>query len=124
MTADAARYAPDSKLVLASTSTYRQMLLERLGVPFRCRTPYCDESILKGEESNPRELAERLAYQKASSLVREEPDAAIIGCDQLVSFQGRLFGKPANFARAVDQLETMAGQTHELITAMVVIRDE
>ncbi len=124
MIADTARYAPASKLVLASTSTYRRMLLERLGVPFRCRTPHCDESILKGEESNPRELAEQLAYQKASSLVREEPDAAIIGCDQLVSFRGQVFGKPATFARAVDQLETMAGESHELIIAMVVIRGE
>ena len=124
MIADTARDAPASKLILASTSTYRRMLFERLGVPFRCRTPHCDESILKGEESYPRELAERLAYQKASSLVREEPNAAIIGCDQLVSFQGRVFGKPATFARAVDQLETMAGETHELITAMVVICGE
>jgi len=69
-------------------------------------------------------LAERLAYHKASSLVRAEPDAAIIGCDQLVSFQGQIFGKPATFARAVDQLEKMAGETHELITALVVISGE
>jgi septum formation protein len=62
-----------------------------------------------------------LAYTKASSLVNEEPDAAIIGCDQLVSFQGQIFGKPATIARAVDQLVTMAGEIHELITALVVI---
>jgi septum formation protein len=100
------------------------MLLERLGVPFRCRAPNCDESILKGEESDPRHLAECLAYQKASSLVGEESDAAIIGCDQLVSFQGQMFGKPTTFARAVEQLESMSGETHELITALVVISGE
>ena len=69
-------------------------------------------------------MAERLAYQKASSLVSEEPDAAIIGCDQLVSFQGQVFGKPATVERAIEQLETMAGETHELVTALVVIRGE
>jgi septum formation protein len=100
------------------------MLLERLGVPFRCRAPNCDESVVKGEESDPRKLAERLAYIKASSLVSDEPDAAIIGCDQLVSFQGQIFGKPATYARAVEQLESMAGETHELITALVVISGE
>jgi septum formation protein len=124
MIADTGRSARPSNLVLASTSTYRRMLVERLGVPFRCRAPNCDESRLKGENATPRLLAERLAYTKASSLVSEEPDAAIIGCDQLVSFQGQIFGKPATFGRAVDQLETMAGETHELITALVVISGE
>jgi len=124
MIADTGRSARASNLVLASTSTYRRMLVERLGIPFRCRAPVCNESILKGEESNPGQLAERLAYTKASSLVSEELDAAIIGCDQLVSFQGQIFGKPATFAQAVDQLETMAGETHELITALVVISGE
>jgi septum formation protein len=100
------------------------MLLERLGVAFRCRIPGCDESTLKGEESNPLLLAEGLAYHKASSLVSDEPDAAIIGCDQLVWCQSQILGKPATFERAVDQLETMAGETHELITALVVISGE
>jgi septum formation protein len=121
MMADKVHSAFPLNLILASTSTYRRKLLERLGIPFRCRAPLCDESILKGEESNPRQLAERLAYEKASSLTGEEPTAAIIGCDQLVSFQGRIFGKPETFGRAVDQLAAMAGMTHELITAMVVI---
>jgi septum formation protein len=124
MNADPGRSAPPLNLVLASTSTYRRMLLERLGVPFRCRAPNCDESTLKDEESNPRLLAERLAYQKASSLIEEEPHAAIIGCDQLVSFRGQIFGKPGTFGRAVDQLALMAGESHELITALVVIRGE
>ena len=111
-------------LVLASTSPYRRALLERLGVPFRCRAPCCDESVLKGEASNPVLLAETLAHAKAASLVLEEPDSTIIGCDQTVSFQGRVLGKPATFERAVDQLVCLAGQTHELITAMVVIRGD
>ena len=111
-------------LVLASTSSFRRALLERLGVPFRCRAPICDESVWKGEESNPVLLAERLAHAKAASLVPEEPGSAIIGCDQLVSLAGRVFGKPATFERAVEQLVCLSGQTHELITAMVVIRGE
>jgi septum formation protein len=111
-------------LILASTSTYRRGLLERLGVPFRCRAPLCDESVIQRAEAGtePRLLAEKLALTKASSLVDEEPEAVIIGCDQLVSFQGQVFGKPETAARAVEQLVAMAGRTHELITAMVVIR--
>jgi len=115
---------PVPDLVLASTSVYRRVLLQRLGVPFRCRAPLCDESVLKEEGSDPTKLAERLAYAKADSLVSAEPGAAIIGCDQVVSCEGQVFGKPLTAARAVDQLTALAGRTHELITALVVIRGE
>jgi septum formation protein len=110
-------------LVLASTSPYRRALLERLGIPFRCRAPLCDESTLQRERSglDPKELGEALAMAKASSLLEVESESTIIGCDQLVSFEGRVFGKPGTPERAVEQLASMSGRTHELITAMVVI---
>jgi septum formation protein len=116
--------APEPDLVLASTSAYRRGLLERLGLPFRCRAPLCDELALHRESADldPRRLAESLAVAKASSLVEEEPGATIVGCDQLVSLVGRVFGKPQTLERAIDQLQSMCGRTHELITAMVVIR--
>ena len=94
------------ELVLASTSVYRRALLERLGVPFRWRAPLCDEESLKCREIDPRSLAETLAHAKAASLVVAEANAAIIGCDQVVSFQGQVFGKPGSVARAVEQLSS------------------
>ncbi len=124
MTDHSEQSAPCPLLILASTSTYRRLLLERLGVRFRCRAPDCDESAIQREETNPRLLAERLAAAKATSLRALEPGAAIIGGDQLVSFQGRIFGKPGTPERAADQLAAMAGQTHELITALIVIHND
>jgi septum formation protein len=112
-------------LVLASTSPYRRALLERLGIPFRTQSPACDERALTAtaEESNPIRLAERLAHAKAMIVSTGESDAAtIIGCDQLLSFEGRILGKPGTIERAIEQLQSLAGQQHELITAMVVIR--
>ncbi len=114
-------HAPVSDLVLASTSVYRRALLERLGIPFRCRAPDCDESGLKGLGLNHKLLAETLAYKKAASLVPQEPGAVIIGCDQLVSFEGQVLGKPGTTDGAIEQLSALAGKTHELITAMAVI---
>ena len=113
-------------LVLASTSPYRRGLMGRLGIPFRCRAPLCDESALQRGWSGlePRRLSEDLALAKASSLFDQEPDSIIIGCDQLVAFEGRIFGKPGTPERAVEQLVSMSGRTHELITAMVVLRGE
>lgn len=111
-------------LILASTSVYRRALLERLGVPFRWRAPLCDEEALKSEEVDPRTLAETLAHAKAASLAVSERAATVIGCDQLVSFQGQVFGKPGSVDAAVDQLRAMAGQSHELVTSLAVIQGE
>lgn len=107
-------------LILASTSRYRKALLERLGAPFRCLAPRVDEEAFKALGLEPRDLAERLALAKARSLAEEEPEATIIGTDQLVAFEGQVFGKPGNIENAVEQLSLMAGRTHELITALVV----
>ncbi len=112
------------ELILASTSPYRRSLLERLGIPFRAVAPPFDESTLAGSGLAPRDLAETLARRKAESVREAEPDAVVIGCDQLVSLGGRIFGKPGDAERAADQLAAMSGRVHELITAMVVIAPE
>ena len=102
--------AAPPELILASTSVYRRALLDRLGVPFRWQAPVCDEESFHRAGMEPRSLAEALARAKAISLVDSEPAAAVIGCDQLVSFEGRVFGKPGTVAVAVEQLEAMAGR--------------
>lgn len=112
------------EIVLASTSPYRRALLNRLGLPFRCRSPRCDEDALKRLEGDARTLAERLAFAKAASVKLDEPDAAIIGCDQVAAFEGQIFGKPGNASAAIEQLSAMAGQTHELHTALVVLHQD
>ncbi len=109
-------------LILASTSPYRRALVERLGLPFRCVAPEVDEEALKREFGAvaPRDLAERLARAKAESIARREPEAVVIGGDQLVTCDGRIFGKPGTDEQAVAQLDTLAGRSHELITALAV----
>ena len=115
-----------SELILASTSPYRRMLLERLGLPFRCVSPECDEAAIRAEISarNAVGIAEELAIRKATSPTVARLGGTAIGGDQLVSLEGRLFGKPGSVERAIEQLEAMSGRTHELITAMVVVRGD
>ncbi|AGA26899.1 Maf family protein [Singulisphaera acidiphila] len=107
-------------LVLASTSVYRRTLLARLGLPFRCLAPRVDEEAAKAGDWEPQELAEHLALAKARSLCEAEPNATLIGSDQLVSFAGRIYGKPGTTEGAVEQLLAMAGKSHQLITALAV----
>ena len=110
-------------LILASTSPHRRELLERLGVPFRCQAPRVDEESWKADVEEPRALAEGLAKAKALSLFDAEPEATLIGCDQLVTFEGRIFGKPASVEGAVEQLSALAGRSHALIPALAVWHD-
>ncbi len=107
-------------LLLASTSRYRRELLERLGVPFRCRPPDVDEQPFKQLGLAPRALAERLAREKAVSLADAEPAATIIGSDQVAAIDDERLGKPGSAARAVEQLAKLAGRQHTLITAVAI----
>ena len=109
-------------LILASTSPYRRALMGRLGVPFRCVSPRFDENVLKRQGLEPRALASRSARGKAES-VRED-GAVVVGSDQVVAFDGDVFGKPGDAGGAVRQLLAMSGRSHELITAVVVIQGE
>ncbi|MDV7399565.1 Maf family protein, partial [Arthrospira platensis SPKY1] len=78
------------KLVLASTSAYRKMLLERLCIPFDTDRPETDETPLPGEA--PPATAERLAAKKARAVAGRWPDALIIGSDQVAYLDDEVFG--------------------------------
>ncbi|PLM94975.1 septum formation inhibitor Maf, partial [Klebsiella variicola] len=60
-----------SELILASTSPWRRMLLEKLGLPFECAAPNVDETPLP--EESARQLVARLAQAKAQSLASRYP---------------------------------------------------
>jgi septum formation protein len=97
------------RIVLASTSRYRRMLLERLGLPFDTVAPRVDETPLAGEA--PAATAFRLAEAKARSVAVAHRDALIIGSDQVADCQGRAVGKPGTYENAVAQLQALSGRT-------------
>ena len=96
-------------LVLASTSRYRRELLARLALPFETAAPDVDETPRAGEA--PRELALRLALEKAQAVAARKPQAIVIGSDQVADLHGQPLGKPGTHERAAAQLARMSGQT-------------
>lgn len=108
------------ELILASTSPYRQALLERLGVPFTAMPPDCDENTIKQAGLPPLEVARELARRKAACISLLHPQAAVIGSDQVLDLDGELLGKAGSEEAAVRQLQCLAGRTHRLITAVAV----
>ncbi|NMH63718.1 Maf family protein [Shewanella salipaludis] len=105
-------------LILASTSEYRKQLLEKLQLPFGCCSPKVDESPLPGE--GPEALVLRLAQAKARAGDRMHPGALVIGSDQVAVIEGKITGKPLNFATAVAQLTQASGKAITFYTGLAL----
>jgi len=110
----------DRPLVLGSTSRYRRALIDRLGVPFECVAPTCDEDAFKGGATPPRALAELLALEKARSVAALRPDAVIVAGDQVVALDDEILHKPGVAAAAEAQLARLSGRRFTIHTAIVV----
>ncbi|KTH73980.1 Maf family protein [Enterobacter hormaechei] len=105
-------------LVLASTSPYRRMLLEKLGIPFECAAPEVDETPQPGE--SPRHLVTRLAKEKAQSLAVRYPAHLIIGSDQVCVLDGEITGKPYTEEIACQQLLRARGSIVTFYTGLAL----
>lgn len=98
-------------LILASSSQPRQLLLQRLGLPFICHPPHIDETPLPGESLSA--LVERLSVAKAKEVAQHYPHGLIIGGDQAALIEGEndFLGKPGDYETAVAQLQSLSGRT-------------
>ncbi|HJR72585.1 MAG TPA: Maf family nucleotide pyrophosphatase [Luteimonas sp.] len=110
------------RLILASTSPYRRELLARLGLPFGTVSPQVDEAPIPGEA--PPETARRLAAAKAAAVVAREPDAWVIGSDQIAELDGSALGKPGGREAAIAQLSAMSARAVRFATAVTLQRGE
>ena len=107
------------RLILASSSKYRQELLTRLKIPFLSVSPDVDETPFPGEP--PEQLALRLALAKAQHISQAYPKHVVIGADQVASLHDLPLGKPGHAAAAHAQLQQLSGQTVTFFSAMAVV---
>lgn len=110
--------AQKKSLLLASSSPYRKMLLERLGLPFGTLAPEIDESPRPGE--SPARLVARLALEKAEAVSSRNTAAVVIGSDQVAVHNGRIMGKPGTAAQARQQLLEFSGSRVDFLTAVSI----
>lgn len=117
--------AASPRLILASQSAARAAVLTAAGLRFDTRPARIDESAVKasmhGEGAGADDTALALAGLKATRI--REPDAVVIGSDQLLVADGVWFDKPADLDVARGQLWTLRGRTHTLVTAILCHRD-
>jgi len=114
------------KLILASASPARAAMLMDAGLEFDVVQASVDEAALRdhliGEGASLSEIAVLLAEVKAKSAARTDPDALVIGADQILVWDHEIFAKPGNTSEARKTLQRLRGQTHELISAVALVR--
>lgn len=118
--------AETPRLVLASASATRRALLERAGLRFEARVAGVDEAAIKAgaqaEGIPPADAAIILAEAKAERIARRDPEALVIGSDQLLVCEGRWFDKPEGLDGARAHLRALSGKRHELVNGTVAWR--
>jgi septum formation protein len=115
----------EEPLVLASRSASRRAVLAGAAIPVEVLPADIDERALEAQAgpSSPGEVALLLARAKACAVAGKLPGRLVLGADQTLALGNRLFAKPANSAAARDQLKSLRGRTHELHSALVLVRD-
>lgn len=104
------------RLVLASSSPRRKVLLEMAGLAFETRTPDVDETRLPDE--GPAPYVERVARAKAETVAGH--GLLVVAADTSVAFEGRLMGKPGHPEEARAMLRRLQGAVHEVFTGLAV----
>lgn len=113
------------KLVLASASQSRRMLLKNAGLAFESIPADIDERAIEGrmsDSADPVAVALELARQKALHVSARMGDAIVIGCDQTMSLGNEIFHKASSLNTLRVQLLRLAGQVHKLNSAVVLVR--
>lgn len=114
-------------LILASGSAIRAELLTNAGVPFTTAKAAVDEEMIKqslmAEGVRPRDISDALAEAKAQRVGGKNPDAFVLGCDQVLELDGDLLSKAETREDAAAQLAKLSGNTHKLYSAAVIYHE-
>jgi len=115
---------PMTALILASTSPTRLAMVAAAGLETKAVAPPVDEDVIKrrlrAERASPERVAAALAEAKALAVSDQHPHGLVIGADQMLVCDGVCFDKPADRVAARDQLQSLRGRTHQLISAVAV----
>ena len=113
--------------ILASGSVIRAEMLRNVGISLEAVVARVDEGSIKSallsEGAPARDIADALAEMKARRVAAKNPEALVLGADQVLVCEGMMFDKPVSIDAARTQLKTLRGKTHELLSAAVIVED-
>ena len=105
-------------MILASQSPRRIELMREAGYDIRVIPADIDETPF--DDETPLTLVERLARAKAAAYA--EPNELTVAADTIVTFDGKILGKPANEDEARTMLHELSGRTHQVATGVCIVR--
>lgn len=111
----------ERKLILASASPSRKMLLEQAGLDFEVVVSGVDETV--PPDYTPAQTVEALARRKGEAVQALRPEAPIIAADSVVSIDGLILGKPKDDEAAKATLRRLSGRTHQLVTGVCLLAE-
>ncbi len=118
---------PEIALLLASASPIRLTFLRNAGLAVSAQPARIDEEAVRAslaaDRAKPRDVADTLAELKARKLADRNRAALVLGCDQVLEFDGQLWSKPEDLHQARSQLQTLRGKPHHLHSAIVLYHD-
>ena len=109
----------DRHLILASSSTFRKLLLERLNISFSTDSPNIDETQRVNE--SPETYVRRLSLEKAQAVASRHENAIIIASDQCCVLNNAIHSKPESHSNAIEQLRQSSGNIVSFLTGLCVL---
>ena len=107
------------RIILGSSSKFRESLLNTLNLDFTCMSPDINESQLPNEK--PKDMALRLSINKAKKICNSEKNAYVIGSDACASCEDKILGKPMKKNIAIEYLNFISGKTIIFYTGVCVM---
>jgi len=106
-------------LILASSSPRRAEILSQLGVNFKVLPAEIDETPFANESAV--DYVQRMALEKAMKVIDTASDnCPVLGADTSVVLGSKIFGKPKNFNDALTMLDALSGNTHQVLSSVVL----
>jgi septum formation protein len=117
------------EIILASQSPRRKQLLEWAEIPFKVMVQSTDESFstVMPVEEIPIHIAEKKALAVIQQLKDNKTfdiDQVVLAADTIVVLGNEVINKPADRTHAIDMLTRLSGNTHRVITGVVLMKDK
>jgi len=106
------------KIILASKSPRRQILLKQIGLDFKIIPSNVDEDL--SIKLKPEEFVKYYAKRKARAVSIKNSSSLVIGADTIVSIKNRILGKPSNEKESFEMLKSLSGKTHTVFTGVSI----
>tara|TARA_B100000965_G_C19555282_1_gene741908 strand:+ start:254 stop:841 length:588 start_codon:yes stop_codon:yes gene_type:complete len=116
-----------NKIILASKSKVRKLILDNNGIPNEVEPSNVDEDMVKesliSKKATPDIISKNLAELKANKVSLKFTDQIVLGADSVINLDGELISKPQNRDEAFNILKKLNGKKHSLISSVCISRN-